>query len=453
MASVYQRDGGKWLAALRIPCPAGSVRADGSPVLIRKNKTIKAKSKAAALRDANALEKQLRDNPAAPVTDGSLEWFLLQIFLPYQRANKALKTAHRDAQLANGVLRLMNGAMKLTDVRKPAFVALVDAARKEVWPVDHPKAGQSRNGARNVHHIWGFLKKAMAHAYDEGLITWNVRVEGVKAPPVPKRGPNVKMATADETQILVDALRNGHEKLNRNDADLADVVEFGFLTACRKQETLGLPWAHVHLNAETPFVIIEDVTEEAGGIFRIRRGTKTSAKTGELGRKVYLVPDALALLRRRKEADKGVVWNVDRLVFPDPRTGRVWRPSAVSSMVQTAANNLGVTAGLHSRRHGGITHLIEQGVPLETVSQFAGHADPTMTASTYGWVTEALAQKQLVAIAGGLSSTPKPKTDATGDDLPPEVMLKAMEYAQASGQPLEVVLAVLRGAGAAQAAE
>ncbi|MEP2534283.1 tyrosine-type recombinase/integrase [Shimia sp.] len=122
--------------------------------------------------------------------------------------------------------------------------------------------------------------------------------------------------------------------------------------------------------------------------------------------------------------------------------------------VRTAARNLGVTAGLHSRRHGGITHLLEQGVPLETVSKFAGHADTGMTSSTYGWVTEGLAQKQIAEVSAGLSqSQPAPTETTPMADLSADVMLKAMEYAQASGQPLDVVLSILRGEHTLKAAE
>ena len=452
MASVHPRKSGKWLAALRVPCPAGSTRSDGKPVMVRVNRVITAKTKAAALRDANALERDMRENPTPKQTEGSLAWFLLEVYMPFQRANKALKTAHRDAQLANGVLRLLDGDTPLAAIKRATFNKLVLAAQKETWPEGTPKAGQKRNGPRNVHHLWSFLKKAVVHAYDDELITFNPRTEGLTAPSVPKRGPNVKMASAEETLVLVDALRDGHKKLNRTDPDLADVVEFGFLTACRKQETLGLPWRHVHLDAEPPYVVIEDVTEEAGGIFRIRKGVKTSTKTGETGREVLLVPDAVALLKRRREADKGANWNVDGLVFPDPRTGRVWRPSAVTSMVRTAARNLGVTAGLHSRRHGGITHLLEQGVDINVVSKFAGHADVAMTSATYGWVTEKLAQQQIAEVTAGLSQTSKPG-DTNAEPLPPAVMELALKYALETGQPLDVVLATLRGSGGAVASE
>lgn len=101
------------------------------------------------------------------------------------------------------------------------------------------------------------------------------------------------------------------------------MVEFGFLTACRKQETIGLPWRPVHLDADPPFVVVEDVLEEAGGVYRLRTGTKTDTKTGELGRKVFLVPEAVGLLTRRKEEDRGPNFNLHGFVFPDPRTGDV----------------------------------------------------------------------------------------------------------------------------------
>lgn len=89
---------------------------------------------------------------------------------------------------------------------------------------------------------------------------------------------------------------------------------------------------------------------------------------------------------------------------------------------------------------------------METVSQFAGHADTAMTSSTYGWVSDKMAQQQLVQIAGAQkASTPAPVALVT--DLSPDVMLEAMKYAQSSGQPLDVVLSILRGDNASKAAE
>ncbi|MEP2533861.1 tyrosine-type recombinase/integrase [Shimia sp.] len=444
MASVYEKGDGKWTAAMRVPCPAGTLRADGSPVLIRKNKILTAKTKKAAERIAAKMEQDARDTPVVVQTEGSLAWYLNGVFIPHQRSTKAIKTAHRDAQLAGGVLRVLDGDMKLSAVGKADFVALVDRIGTETHPAGHPKAGQARYGARSVHHHWGFFKKAIAHAYDTDLISFNPRVEGLKAPKVPKRGPNVKYAGADETMVLVDALRHGHEKLRGQRPDMADLIEFGFLTACRRQEMLGLRWCNVHLETTTPFVLIIDVIEEAGGVYRLRTGTKTDAKTGQAGRRAYLVPEAVTLLDRRCGAKLGPNMNPDDLVFPNPKKGGIWRPSMVSSSVAEAAKRVGVTGGLHSRRHGGITHLLEQGVPLDVVSKHAGHADTSMTETAYGWVTSDMAQQQIAQIGAGLSGVkPAPGPDGSVD---PAVQKLALEYAMKTGEPLEKVLAALKAA-------
>ncbi|WP_299640712.1 tyrosine-type recombinase/integrase [uncultured Ruegeria sp.] len=312
------------------------------------------------------------------------------VFLKHQQATKALKTAHRDAQLGAAVIRLLGADVPIKDIDEDTFDHLIAAARAERWPEDHPsKVGEHRNGPRQVHHLWSFLKRCMAHACKKKLVTFNVKLAMLDAPSVSKRGPNVKFASADETRVLVEGLRNGHGPRKRTNLDLADVVQLGFLQALRTQETLGLRWINVHLDTDVPFINVVDVIEEAGGVFRLRTGTKTDAKTGQLGRKVFLLPEAVDLLRRRQGATN------NELVFPDHNAGAVWRPSAVSSMVKTAAKNLGVNAGLHSQRHGGITALLEAGVPLEVVSKHAGHANTDMTETTYGWVTHDLAKQQV----------------------------------------------------------
>jgi hypothetical protein len=84
------------------------------------------------------------------------------------------------------------------------------------------------------------------------------------------------------------------------------------------------------------------------------------------------------------------------------------------------------------------------------VSLFAGHADVAMTSGTYGWVSAEIAKQSVAAAAaalGGPVSGTKP--DAAGGQLSAEVMMRAMEFAEKTGQPLDVVLAMLRGGGLA----
>ena len=171
------------------------------------------------------------------------------------------------------------------------------------------------------------------------------------------------------------------------------------------------------------------VVEEAGAHFGIREGTKTND-----GRKVLLVPRVVELLAERQTRTSGP------LVFPAPKAGGLWRPSGATQSIKRAAAKLGVTGGFHSRRHGGITHLLEQGVDINTVSKFCGHSDVQMTSGTYGWVSDELAQKQIVAVAGAMNAKPAPAGQISDD-----VMLRAMEFAEKTGQPLDVVLNLLRG--------
>ena len=90
-------------------------------------------------------------------------------------------------------------------------------------------------------------------------------------------------------------------------------------------------------------------------------------------------------------------------VFAHPLDGDYWRPSQVSAVVKRAADALGVTAGLHSRRHGAITALRKKGVPIEAVSAFAGHTDTKMTQVQYGWIDAEMQQQQVLAIETGMA--------------------------------------------------
>ena len=56
--------------------------------------------------------------------------------------------------------------------------------------------------------------------------------------------------------------------------------------------------------------------------------------------------------------------------------------------ISTAAKASGMTGvGLHTLRHSFVTHMLEAGVPLHTVSELLGHSSVAVTGDVYGHVS------------------------------------------------------------------
>lgn len=49
-------------------------------------------------------------------SDGTIGWFINGVYLKHQKATKKIKTAHRDAQLGNGIVRLLGPDLLLREV-------------------------------------------------------------------------------------------------------------------------------------------------------------------------------------------------------------------------------------------------------------------------------------------------------------------------------------------------
>ncbi len=57
---------------------------------------------------------------------------------------------------------------------------------------------------------------------------------------------------------------------------------------------------------------------------------------------------------------------------------RVWKPLLVKTGLPTNTH-------IHALRHSAITLLLSERVPVNVVSDMAGHGDPAVTLSIYGW--------------------------------------------------------------------
>lgn len=163
------------------------------------------------------------------------------------------------------------------------------------------------------------------------------------------------------------------------------ITLFRFLldSLCRLGEALALAWADLDL--DTGIVRVNATrTVRADGKTVTRMGTKVGD-----GRRIELIPETIAVLRRHRTAQLeqrlrvGPLWHDLDLVF-ERGDGRHYHPDTVRTLLRRACEAAGVPVLTpHALRHTGATIAVAQGVPLHAVMQRLGHANIGLTANLY----------------------------------------------------------------------
>jgi integrase len=164
-----------------------------------------------------------------------------------------------------------------------------------------------------------------------------------------------------------------------------DDALFRFLldSLCRLGEALVLTWADLDLDTGTVRI---NATRTVGGDGKPR--TRTGTKAGD-GRRIELIPETLAALRRHRvwqleqRLCVGPLWHDYDLVF-ERGDGKHWHPDSVRSLLRRACVAAGVPVLTpHGLRHTGATIAVAQGVPLHSLMRRLGHENIGLTSSLY----------------------------------------------------------------------
>lgn len=143
----------------------------------------------------------------------------------------------------------------------------------------------------------------------------------------------------------------------RSSAWAAPLIRLGAETAMRRNELLNLRWEHVDMDSG-------QLTVACTEAFTTKSGRE---------RRIPLSGRALAVLHHLQNRPCAT-----NLVIEAAR--QPVKPHTCSDVVARFARRAGVPALTpHVLRHSCITRLIEQGVPVPVVQQFAGHADIATT--------------------------------------------------------------------------
>lgn len=236
-----------------------------------------------------------------------------------------------------------------------------------------------------ITRILSILSAAFNVAVRDGLAQKNP-AKGVKRP---KAAPK-KMRSLSEEQVvaLLGVVRDTrHEAL--------------YFVACRlglrEGELCGLSWEEVDLEGGSLHVY-RSVSAHAKGVRW--GGTKTGAQ-----RTIALdLSEVAALKRHRKlQAEERIAakgWRDEGLVFPGTR-GQVKRRSPLLDELRRHCERAGLPRiTFHDLRHTAASLMVGKGIPIRTVSDILGHANPAMTLNRYAHVLPSH-QSEAAARRGG----------------------------------------------------
>ncbi len=186
-------------------------------------------------------------------------------------------------------------------------------------------------------------------------------LRGVKKPKVDNG--RTRHLSREELTLLLDACRRSESP------DLYLVVLLSLTTGARQQELLGLRWKDADLQA---------------GLLHLRVGSENSTKGGI--RSAPIAPEALALLKARKEARAskeaaaGKVRNLRDLGLIFPARVTATKPVDLRTPWKTALRRAGIeNFRWHDMRHSAASFLAERGASLLEIGAVLGHKSPATT--------------------------------------------------------------------------
>lgn len=243
---------------------------------------------------------------------------------------------------------------------------------------------RDKYSAHTITVAYGTLNQGLRRAHRLGIISRNP-CDGVQ---LPKRdAPAWTILDDEQAARLIDGTRG-----DRYHAMWTLAVMLGL----RNGELAALKWSDIDFEAAT-ITVQRTVTRGRDGLLYIG----TSAKSGASRRTIPLPARCVAALRECRAMQNerrlalGSGWLRDDAVF-DKGAGQHWtNTTGLWVQFRAATDRLGLPQlRRHDLRHTAISAMLRAGIPITVVAAIAGHANASITLSTYshviaGMVTEA----------------------------------------------------------------
>jgi integrase len=249
---------------------------------------------------------------------------------------------------------------------------------------------------RTVHHLHRVLHRALEMAIKWGYIPRNV-CDAVDPPKVPKK--EIIPPTPEEVGRLLDAAEAAGDRY-------VGLWALAALTGARQGELLGLQWGDIDLDTGT-LHIARSLEGAKGG-----KPEYGEPKTPKSRRLVDLDSDAVATLRAHRDRQGwekqklGDAWAPYNLVFTS-RLGTPLDQKTVTYAFKRALKRVGLSKRVRFQdlRHGAISMMLKEGVPVTSVSETVGHHSPAMTLGVYGHLIPGAKREAAEKLAAAIRRT------------------------------------------------
>ncbi len=329
----------------------------------------------------------------------------------------AARTHYDYADLLKRYVRPKIGSMKLGEIQ-PLHIQEAYGAMTELSP-------------RTVRYTHTVLPNALKQAVAWQMLSWNP-TDNVH---LPRSKPRViRPLTEDQVpQLLKAAQAAGHYCL----------FLLAVTTGLRPEEYLALDWDNLDLQAKTVSVKRAIVYERSG------KGWKFGKPKTKKGLRTIPLPsntvEALCYHQREQRKARmaaGEKWKDMNLVFSTDKGGplEVGNVSTRNFKPLVTEAKLPATTRLYDLRHTWVTLSLAAGVPVKTVSEWAGHASVAFTLDTYAHLIPSQASagaeqvdKMFASILGDKRETTAPTGAERADNKRPHIVKKSNKSASRGG--------------------
>lgn len=358
--SIRQRASGGWEARLTLP--------DGG------RKSFYGKSRQDVARRLNAAIRDLEQGVAIVSDERLTVSAYLGQWLERMAPPRVRPSTHRGYIQALAHVTRAYGELRLTRLTARHLADLYARLQR-------PEPPQRALSSTTVHLVHVVLREALGDAVKLDLLATNV-TDRVDAPR-PSRPP-ITPLTADEARRLLEAAQGDR---------LEPLYILAIATGMRLGELLGLTWRRV--NFDTGRVQVAATLQLGAG--RQWELAKPKTKSSQRGIQLPAIAmEALRAHRARQLAERMAVadvWRDRDLVFCNEIGDFLSGVSIERYTYQRALTRAGLPhKRFHDLRHTAATLLLEQGVPLKTVSAMLGHSSIAITADVYGHLTRNMEQ-------------------------------------------------------------
>lgn len=335
----------------------------------------KTAAEAAEKRRRRVRELEAGLKPADPrytVKDWLRDWLALYC------GELATRTVQSYTETVNLYLVPAIGHIRLAKLHQDDIARMLDAItgiRKQKNGAPRPLSSTSK---RYVHTV---LRIALGVAMEQDRI---LRNPAALVSPPPKR-PREVVPLAGDTETALDLALVGH----RHRALILTALTAGL----REGELLGLTWASIDLEAAMLHVTAQ-----------LERGSRllVPPKRGSR-RSVDLPPQTVEALREHRTAQKRdrigkLDWDPRDFVFTTP-TGQAHVHGMPRRVLRSVLRRKNLPlATTHQLRHTYVADLLDEGVPLSTISGLVGHNSLATTMDQYGHLTPAMRREAAEAM-------------------------------------------------------